>query len=86
MKQKIIDDPIKKIRVVQLEKDEILHVVPYAPESKDDLTFKQVTDATGLTRSQIYTAIHKGDLVKASGTGIKKITKESLEKYIKLNR
>ena len=83
---KILDEPIKKIRVVQLEKDEVLHVVPYAPESKDDLTFKQVTDATGLTRSQIYTAVKNGLLVRANGTGIKKITKESLENYIKLNR
>jgi predicted DNA-binding transcriptional regulator AlpA len=84
--KEILDEPIKKIRVVQLEKDEVLHVVPYAPESKDDLTFKQVTDATGLTRSQIYTAINKGELVKATRTGIKKITKESFENYIKLNR
>jgi hypothetical protein len=83
---KILDEPIKKIRVVQLEKDEVLHVVPYTPESKDDLTFKQVTDATGLTRSQIYTAVKNGLLVRANGTGIKKITKESLENYIKLNR
>jgi hypothetical protein len=83
---KILDKPIKKIRVVQLEKDEVLHVVPYAPESKDDLTFKQVTDATGLTRSQIYTAVKNGLLVRANGTGIKKITKESFENYIKLNR
>jgi hypothetical protein len=84
--KEILDEPIKKIRVVQLEKDEVLHVVPYAPESKDDLTFKQITDATGLTRSQIYTAVKNGLLVRANGTGIKKITKESFEKYIKLNR
>jgi hypothetical protein len=84
--KEILDEPIKKVRVVHLEKDEVLHVVPYASESKEDLTFKQVTDATGLTRSQIYTAINKGELLRANGTGIKKITKESFENYIKLNR
>lgn len=84
--KEILDKPIKKVRVVHLEKDEVLHVVPYATESKDDLTFKQVTDATGLTRSQIYTAVKNGLLVRANGTGIKKITKESFENYIKLNR
>jgi hypothetical protein len=84
--KEILDEPIKKIRVVHLEKDEVLHVVPYAPENKEDLTFKQVSDATGLTRSQIYTAVKNGLLVRANGTGIKKITKESLENYIKLNR
>jgi predicted DNA-binding transcriptional regulator AlpA len=84
--KEILDEPIKKIRVVHLEKDEVLHVVPYAPESKEDLTFKQVTDAIGLTRSQIYTAINKGELVKSNKPGMKKITKESFENYIKLKR
>jgi len=84
--KKILDEPIKKIKTVYLAQDEELRVINIQPESKDDLTFKQVADATGLTRSKIYTAINKGELVKATGTGIKKITKESFEKYIKLNR
>jgi len=83
---KIIDEPIKKIRVVHLEKDEVLHVVPYVPESKEDLTFSQVIELTGLSRSKIYTAVKNGLLVRTNGTGIKRITKESVENYIKLNR